>query len=231
MGAAAHGGTEIGRSRDEFDRLFRETRGWAFRIANRRLRNRDESDDVVQEAFLRAWNRFDSFDRGGSFQSWMYRILTNLIVDRARRRARVVFCALECAGEECRDAAEPADADVPGANPEARLLSRAGRDRLLDAILQLPAPLRGAMLLFASEGRSYREIARALHCSPGTVRSRIYRARRQLWRALENDPAFEGLRPPAGRRLAARRTRVPIRRCAGTPGETAAGPAAAGGSR
>jgi RNA polymerase sigma-70 factor (ECF subfamily) len=120
-----------GAGREEFERLYRDNRRWAFNIVYHHLRNINDTEDVVQDAFLRAWSRFDSFDPTASFRGWMYRILINTVIDRIRQRGRrpcLTIDSLFSAGErEC---------DV--VDVEATALNRIEIRRIQDDIQRLP---------------------------------------------------------------------------------------------
>jgi len=178
--------------RAEFDRLFARSYGRAYKLAYWMLGDAAEAEDVAQEAFLRAWRHFDRYDRSRSFDTWLGRIAANLCIDRIRRNRRTPTCSLDAPiPSESGDSAvrfDPADAS---ADPSESVLSQVVDERLHRALQKLPPEYRAAVLLSAVEDLSYQEIAEALRCPIGTVRSRIHRGRVMLRQALEADPSWQ----------------------------------------
>lgn len=168
-----------------FEGLVARTRKVAYSSAYRLTGNRDDAEDLVQEAYLRAYRSFARYDRSLPFENWFHRILSNLFIDRLRQRPRVPMIPLD------RPTASPTGgADMvleiadPDSNPETITL-RATLDEDLEAALgRLPAEFRTAVTLCDGHGLRYEDIAAAMGTSIGTVRSRIYRGRRMLRRQL-----------------------------------------------
>ena len=155
-----------------FRELMRRYRGRAVYLATQILRDPHEAEDVAQEAFLRVFRSIRKLRAGVSFNSWLYRIVVNLCLDRRRRAAPPTVSLEECT--ELAAAAEP---------PETRLQ--------IDALLsQLSEELRVTLLLRVTAQLSYAEIARELRVSVGTVGSRLNAAREQL-RALRDQSESE----------------------------------------
>ncbi|HVO09777.1 MAG TPA: sigma-70 family RNA polymerase sigma factor [Vicinamibacteria bacterium] len=165
-------------------RYQRRVYGTALRI----VRCHDVADDVAQEAFLRAWRSLDRFDTTRPFGPWVCRIAANLALNHVRSpRTRE-----EALPEE---QAEPRS-EAPG--PLEALLDDEGR-RVLDAALgELPVEQRAVFVLRAFEELSYAEIAAALGLQPGTVMSRLFRARERLARALGPYLGLHARRPRGG---------------------------------
>ena len=148
----------------------------AYNLARWLTRNEHDADDVVQEAFLRAFRFFPSF-RGGDPRAWLLAIVRNacwtwLRVNRSREVATAT--ALE-------DADEPVDT---AASAEEDLVRRADGARLRRALEELPAEFREVTVLRELEELSYKEIAEVAGIPIGTVMSRLARARRRLQAAL-----------------------------------------------
>jgi RNA polymerase sigma-70 factor (ECF subfamily) len=180
----------------EFDTLFRKSRKRAFNLAYRLLGNSSEAEEVTQEAFVRAWKGFDQYDRTRSFDSWLFRIISNLVIDLRRRQKRVPMRSLN----------EPLAASAEGetffpelpdssTNPECVVMQEELDDALRRALENLPEHYRTAVLLSDVEERSYEEIAAITRCPIGTVRSRIHRARMMLRRALEGERGRRKIKP------------------------------------
>ncbi len=138
----------------------------------------EEAEEVVQEAFIRAFVKLDTFQRNSQFFTWLYRIAFNSALTRRRKkRARISLeYTRETTGMEVVDGGQPVDAG---------LLSRERVDLVRRAMRELSDEHRAILVLREMEERSYETIAEVLEISIGTVRSRLSRARRQLKLTLE----------------------------------------------
>ncbi len=142
-----------------------------YNFAHWLTQNREEAEDLVQEAYAKALKGFASFSPGTNFRAWMYRIVRNTFLSsRAGLRAAATVPLDE---EENEEAALPAISETP----ESLLLARADQEMIRAALEQLPLPFREIILLCDLEEMSYREIAAALGLPLGTVMSRLSRAR------------------------------------------------------
>lgn len=166
-----------GRSDDmpSWGELVAEHGDRVYRLAYRLCGNAHDAEDLTQEAFIRVFRSLDKY-KPGTFDGWMHRIVTNLFLDMARRRARIRFEAL------------PDDAErVPG---RSRSPEQVLHDGTLDPVLQraldnLGPEFRAAVVLCDIEDLSYEEVARILGVKLGTVRSRIHRGRASMRAELE----------------------------------------------
>ena len=161
-----------------FDLLVSKYQLRLAKLVGRLVSDRAEAQDVVQEAFIKAYRALPNFRGDSAFYTWLYRIAVNAaknhLVARSRRPPTADVDITDGDVEE----AGVLMADV--ATPE----SYAARDQLqaalARALAELPEDLRTALTLCEMEGLSYDEIAQVLDCPIGTVRSRIFRARRAL---------------------------------------------------
>lgn len=150
---------------------------YQHKIAQLTARLVGEADalDVAQESFIKAYRALKSFRGQSAFYTWLYRIAINtsknFLVARKRRPVSRDIDAADAELYGHTDQMSHAD------TPEALVLSDEIRDKLTSAIAQLPTDLRQAVTLRELEGLSYEEIAQAMDCPIGTVRSRIFRAR------------------------------------------------------
>jgi RNA polymerase sigma-70 factor (ECF subfamily) len=145
-----------------------------YAVALRIVRAHDVADDVAQEAFLRAWRSLDRFELGRPFGPWVCRIAANLAVNHVRSpRARE---------EGLPEGHAETRAKAPG--PLGELLDGEAARVLEAAMAELPGEQRAVLVMRAVEDMSYAEIADALGISPGTVMSRLFRAREKLSLAL-----------------------------------------------
>ena len=158
-------------TRREFEERLAECGPLAYRVARGVLRNTADAEDVAQEALLRAYRRFDRLRDRNRFRAWLVRIAFRLALDRLRsgkRRAR-------------RDTvwSQPGR-QPPAPTAEDLAASNEFEAHLDNALAELPEKLRLVLLLAAMEGHTIDEIATMLGISTGTVKSRIFYARRQL---------------------------------------------------
>jgi RNA polymerase sigma factor (sigma-70 family) len=161
----------------------------AYNLARWLARARDEADDVVQEAMLRAFRAYDG-RRGGDVKPWLLAIVRNCFYDAAGRRSREVERRAPGDAEEWAGAIAAPEADEPLA-----ALAREQRARVLDAALEALAPdFREVLVLREIEDLSYGEIAAVLGVPAGTVMSRLARARGALRARLRDGGHADGLR-------------------------------------
>ncbi len=171
--------------RDRFERKAEEIFPALFGTALRLTRDREDAQDLVQEAMIRAYEAFDRFD-GRNFKAWMLRIMTNLYINRYRQRQRE---APQTSIDE-ETAFEPVAEE--GQIPDRQLFDQLVGAEVEEALLKVPPDFRTAVLLSDVEGLSYEEIAEATNVPIGTVRSRLARGRAILRRELERYATEEG---------------------------------------
>ena len=158
-----------------FDILVLKYQNKIIQLAYRYVHDHDEAMDVAQEAFIKAYKSLNNFRGDSAFFTWIYRIAINTaknyLVASGRRPPKTDLDAQEA---EQYDGAEGLR---EYATPEHVLLRDELKETIADAINDLPDDLRTAITLRELEGMSYEEIAQAMDCPIGTVRSRIFRAR------------------------------------------------------
>lgn len=172
-----------------FDLLVRKYQHKVVKLVMRYLRNPADAEDVAQEAFIKAYRALPQFRGDSAFYTWLYRIAINTAKNAlvSRNRNPVEF-DLDLQAVEQSQAMQARLADT--ATPERLLLTEEIRNTVNRAIDALPDDLRTAIVLRELEGLSYEEIAQAMECPVGTVRSRIFRAREAIDRRLSE--VFEG---------------------------------------
>jgi RNA polymerase sigma-70 factor (ECF subfamily) len=176
------------RDHAEFERLLERTQRQAYNIAYRMTGNRDDAEDLTQEAYLRAYRSFGTYNRQLPFESWFFRILSNLFIDLMRRKPKQKPLSLDQpVGDDEGDDNLLLQIADDNANPERNLMDSVMDERLQVALGALPEAFRTAVMLCDVEGKSYEEIAQSMGSSIGTVRSRIHRGRTML-RRLMNSP-------------------------------------------
>jgi RNA polymerase sigma-70 factor (ECF subfamily) len=165
-----HGAAQT-ETRREFEERLAECGPLAYRVARGVLHNTADAEDVAQEALLRAYRQFDRLRDRTRFRAWLVRIAFRLALDRLRSGKR----------REARDTlwSQP-EYHRPAANAEDIAASNEFQAHLDNALAELPEKLRLVLLLAAMKGHTIDEIAGMLGLSTGTVKSRIFYARRQL---------------------------------------------------
>ena len=151
-----------------------------YHVALRLTRNRTEAEDIVQEAFLRAFRSFHRFNPGTNCRAWLFTILRNVFLNRVRSHGREVL-EFEMGG---LDLAEPTNEAHVERNPEEHFLQTMLHGDVDRALTTLPLMFRETVMLVDIEGLTYREVAEVLGCPIGTVMSRLSRGRALLRRAL-----------------------------------------------
>jgi RNA polymerase sigma-70 factor (ECF subfamily) len=142
----------------------------AYNLARWLTRNEADAQDVAQEAYLRAWRFFDTY-RGGDGKAWLLEIVRNTFRSRFRSRK-------DAGAEPFDEAAHRIEAEGP--DPEEALAGREELGVLRRCIEMLPVDFREVLIMRELEEMSYREIADATGLAPGTVMSRLSRARKRL---------------------------------------------------
>jgi RNA polymerase sigma-70 factor (ECF subfamily) len=164
-----------------FDQLVGLYQDRIYNYVARMVHDPIEAEDIAQEAFVKAYRNLPSFRGASTFQTWLYRIASNLTIDSVRRRRRRDnTCSLDAPldTDDGHMAREQEDTACLG---PARSLETAELQRQVHcAIQQLSPKLRSVVVLYELEGLSYEEIARVLGCPLGTVKSRLFNARIEL---------------------------------------------------
>jgi len=166
-----------------FDLLVRKYQHRVLKLVSRFVSDAAEAEDVAQEAFLKAYRALASFRGDSAFYTWLYRIAINTAKNAlVSNRRRPVDFDLDLQDPEQYDRhARLKEGDTP----EGVLLTEEIRSVVEKAMEQLPEDLRTAIVLRELEGLSYEEIAEAMDCPVGTVRSRIFRAREAIDKKLK----------------------------------------------
>ncbi len=184
-----------GGDREAFDRLVLAHLNRVWRVVWRVLRHRQDTEDVVQEVFLAAYQALPGFRGDSRLSTWLQRIAVTRALnhlDRAAEKMRRASLPLPGAEDDPDGAVgqEPAAAGVspvtsPIPSPLQALEAKELRRRLADCLARLPAAWRAAIALRDGDSRSYEEMAQVLGIALGTVRSRLARARIALRRCVE----------------------------------------------
>ena len=177
----------------DFETLLAPVLGPAYGFALGMTHHREDAEDLVQNAAVRAFSAFDRFEKGTNFKAWFFRILTNLWLHTCRDATR------KPQTQDLDDVPEwslwaQMQRFAPRSNdPAALLLARFDSEQMGLAFAALPDEQRVVTLLHLVEDFSYQEIADLVRCPVGTVRSRLHRGRKTLQRALWQTASEQGL--------------------------------------
>lgn len=170
---------------DAFEALVAAYEKNVFNVALQMTGNREDAQDMTQEAFLKAYSSLSSFRGDSKFSSWLYRIVSNVCLDFKRRQGRRPSSSLTVEDDE----GENIQLDIAdeSQSPEALLERKMTREAVRAGLQQLPDEQRQILLLREIQGLSYEEIGEAMGLEAGTVKSRIFRARKKLCAFLLKD--------------------------------------------
>ena len=175
--------TEQRRLEERFEREALPLMPELYAAAMRLTRNPSDAEDLLQEAYLRAYRGFASFEEGTNLRAWLYRILTNAYINTYRKKQREPQTISSDDSPEwylydqlSEDGREP--------SAETEVLESLPDEEVQAALGELPEQFRMAVLLADVEGFSYKEIAEILEIPIGTVMSRLHRGRRALEKRL-----------------------------------------------
>jgi len=172
-----------------FNLLVSKYQRRVIRLVSRLIRDSAEVEDVTQEAFIKAYRALPNFRGDSAFYTWLYRIAVNTAKNYLAAQGRRPYTVSEFQSSEDGEFFDASDVVEDNNTPESALQTREIAQTVNAAIEALPADLKTAITLREIEGLSYEEIAQAMNCPIGTVRSRIFRAR---------DAVAEKLRPILG---------------------------------
>lgn len=161
-----------------FEEMVARHRDKIYARAYSMMRNEDEALDLSQEAWVKGWQRLVQFQGDSSFVTWMTRIVINLCLDQLRKHKRQRAESIEMLDEESGGVERYMPVSTP--NPTAGLERVELRRRIDRALAQLSVEHRTVLVLHEFEELEYKEIARRMGCSIGTVMSRLFYARRRM---------------------------------------------------
>lgn len=168
-----------------YELLVKEYEKNVYNLALRMVGNSEDAADMSQEAFIKAYNSLTSFRGDSKFSVWLYRIVSNVCLDYLRSRGRRQTVSLSAENDDGEDV--EIDIADETQSPERLLDRRLTRDAVRRGLAALPPEHRQILLLREIQGLSYDEIADALGIEAGTVKSRIFRARKKLCAFLIKD--------------------------------------------
>ena len=178
----ARGVAEEARARVRFEEEVLDLADQVYRVARRLVSTREEAEDLVQETYARAFRSWLSYTPGTNLRAWLFRILTNLNIDRGRREQRTptsqpleegdyfLYNKLEASGD--------------GASDEDRVVERLSQNDVVAALSEVPHDFRDVVVLVDVGDFTYADAAQILDIPIGTVMSRLHRGRRILKQAM-----------------------------------------------
>lgn len=168
-----------------FDAIVERYQSRLLNFIYRTVGDRERSEDLVQEVFIRVHRHLARFDQSKKFSTWIYTIASNLAKNELRNRSRnpIVLFQTMTAGWE--DEERPLEFEDPASRPDDLFRKRHVRTLVEQTVAQLPLHHREVFVLRELEGRSYEEIAEITHCNLGTVKSRLNRARSSFAEIIE----------------------------------------------
>ena len=172
------------RDRNAFETLFSRYRPILYRLAQRILRNHEESEDAVQNCSLVAFRKMESFKYEGAFRGWLARILVNEAITILRKRKRTY--SSECSIPQERGGRSSDLLPDPGPNPEQLLSQKQSASALMRKLSHLTSGQRAVLLLCEIYEYTAEEVGAILQVPPGAIRSRLFRARKQLATTLSS---------------------------------------------
>jgi RNA polymerase sigma-70 factor (ECF subfamily) len=167
-----------------FEELVNRHRDKIYARAYTMMRNEDEALDLSQEAWVKGWQRLIQFQGESSFTTWMTRIVINLCLDQLRKKKRQRAESIEELDEESGGVER--QMPVVTVNPTERLERGELRARIDEALGKLSEAHRTVLVLHEFEHMEYKNIAKTMNCSIGTVMSRLFYARRKMAALLQD---------------------------------------------
>lgn len=168
----------LGGDANAFEELVLKYEKTVYNLALRMVGDRDDAFDMTQEAFIKAYGSLSSFRGDSKFSVWIYRIATNVCLDFLRSKSRKQQVSLTVSDDDDEDA--QLDIPDPKADPEQQLMQKMSMQSVEEGLKTLPDKQRQILVMRELGGMSYAEIGKALSLEEGTVKSRIFRARKRL---------------------------------------------------
>lgn len=169
----------------QFEALLMPVLDAAYRLARSMTHNASDAEDLVQEAAVRAFVAFDSFQAGTNFKAWFLRIMVNRFLnDRRSQERRPSTVEIESVPEQHLFHEVERSRQFREADPARAFLKKLNEEDIMRAFAALPDEFRLVAALYFQEELTYEDIAAVLEIPVGTVRSRLHRARKLLQKAL-----------------------------------------------
>lgn len=157
-----------------FGKLIEAFQGPVYNLAYRMLNNSGEAEEAAQEAFIRAWTKLDMYDSDRKFSTWMLSITSNYCIDQIRKRRALLLSIDEPLPPH------PSLTSDREKGPEAQMASNEQQELVQGLLQELPEEYRTAVILRYWQEMSYEEIAETTDSTVSAIKSRLFRARKQL---------------------------------------------------
>lgn len=168
-----------------FDVLVERYQARLLNFVYRIVGDRERSEDLVQEVFIRVHRHLARFDRSKKFSTWIYTIASNLAKNELRNRSRNPLVLFTSITQGWEDEERPLEFEDPSSRPDDLFQKRHVKEMVEESVAKLPQHHKEVFVLREIEGRSYEEIAEITHCNLGTVKSRLNRARSSFAEIIE----------------------------------------------
>jgi RNA polymerase sigma-70 factor (ECF subfamily) len=168
-----------------FDQLVVKYRERVFGVVYNMTSNREDTADLTQDAFIKAFQSINRFQGQSSFFTWLYRIAINSTLTHLRKNRLRTFFSLEKVNENDQHSAEVVAALTDNSGTEREAFVKELQEKLNEAMQKLSIKHRTVVTLFEIDGLSHQEIAEIMNCSVGTVRSRLHYAKHLLQSELQ----------------------------------------------
>lgn len=168
-----------------FGEIVRRYQPRLLGFVTRMIRDRERAEDLVQEAFIRAYRHLHRFDRTRKFSTWMYTIASNLAKNELRNRLRSPVVLFQALSANRDDDPRPLEFEDNSTRPDRMYRNRHLRHAVDASVARLSPVHRTVFVMRELEGRSYEEIAEATSTQLGTVKSRLNRARAHFAELIE----------------------------------------------
>ena len=167
---------------DAYDKLMRKYHDAIYNLIYRMVRNKEEVEDLTQEAFIKAFASLRSFNEEYAFSTWLYKIATNNCIDYIRKRKLATFSLNRPI--ESKDGEVTFEVPDTSYEPDRAIIAHQRKELIEEAIKSLPEKYRQVIILRHHHEKHYEEIAEILKLPTGTVKAHIFRAREMLYRYL-----------------------------------------------
>lgn len=166
-----------------YKNLLENYRGAIYNLLYKMVRNKEETEDLVQEAFMKAFKALPSFNEEYAFSTWLYKIAVNNCIDHMRKKKLQTYSINKPV--QSKDGELDREFPDTSMSPDKSILSEERASIIETAIDELPENYKTAIILRHSEEKSYEEISKILNIPLGTVKARIFRAREMLKKKLK----------------------------------------------
>lgn len=173
---------------NSFEELIKEYKKIAYNIALKMLKNKEDAEDVSQEALIKVYKSINRFNMDSSFKTWLYRIVVNTCLDHVRKNKENPISI----DQPIRSGHDEFYMDVEDNRPTPQevLETKLTQKMVMDAVNELEDDFKSIIILRDINDLSYEEISEVLECNIGTVKSRISRGRQKLKEILEKNMAI-----------------------------------------